>query len=107
MSARTAAATAGRVRYRGASPIAEGVAVLFEASDDALYDALMTRDPSYDGRAFVGVTSTGVFCRLTCPARKPKRENCRFFASVGACIEAGFRPCRRCHPLGPAATQTR
>ena len=77
--------------------------MLFETSDDMLYDALMARDPRYDGQAFVGVTSTGVFCRLTCPARKPKRENCRFFASVGACIEAGFRPCRRCHPLGPAA----
>lgn len=71
--------------------------------DDTLYKALMDRDPGYDGRAFVGVSSTGVFCRLTCPARKPRRENCRFFETVAACFEAGFRPCRRCHPLAPAA----
>ncbi len=72
-------------------------------SDDALYAALMARDVRFEGRAFVGVTSTGVFCRLTCPARKPKRENCRFFDQIGPCIEAGFRPCLRCHPMAPAA----
>ncbi len=71
--------------------------------DDRLYQALLARDESFEGRAFVGVTSTGIFCRLSCPARKPKRENCRFFASVGECIEAGFRACRRCHPLAPMA----
>lgn len=71
--------------------------------DDQLYDALMARDATLEGRAFVGVTSTGVFCRLTCPARKPKRENCVFFDRIGACIEAGFRPCRRCHPMASAA----
>lgn len=69
---------------------------------DTLYAALVARDPSYEGRAFVGVTSTGIFCRLTCPARKPKRENCTFFGSIGECITAGFRPCKRCHPLRPA-----
>lgn len=69
----------------------------------ALYDALLRRDPSYDGRAYVGVSSTGVFCRLTCPARKPKPENCTFYPSVGECIQAGFRACKRCHPLAPAA----
>lgn len=71
--------------------------------DDALYAALLDRDADFDGRAYVGVTSTGVFCRLTCPARKPKRENCRFFGTVAACVEAGFRPCKRCHPIGTAA----
>ena len=72
-------------------------------SDDALYDALLARDARFDGQAFVGVTTTGIFCRLTCPARKPKRENCRFFNTVTGCIEAGFRPCKRCYPLAPAA----
>lgn len=72
-------------------------------NDTALYAALLARDAGYDGRAFVGVTSTGVFCRLTCPARKPKRENCIFFDSIGGCIDAGFRPCKRCHPMAPAA----
>lgn len=71
--------------------------------DDTLYTALLARDMAYDGLAYVGVTSTGVFCRLTCPARKPKRENCRFFDQIGACIEAGYRACRRCHPMAPAA----
>lgn len=68
--------------------------------DDTLYQALLDQDPSYEGRAFVGVTSTGIFCRLTCPARNPLRKNCRFFESAAACLEAGFRPCKRCHPLG-------
>ncbi len=71
--------------------------------DDTLYTALLERDPAYDGRVFVGVASTGVFCRLTCPARNPKRENCHFFDTVAACIEAGYRPCKRCSPLQPAA----
>ncbi len=54
--------------------------------DDVLYKALLARDPAYDGTAFVGVSSTGIFCRLTCPARKPKRENCTFFSDVADCI---------------------
>ncbi len=68
-------------------------------SDDRLYQALIDRDASFDGRAFVGVTSTGIFCRLTCPARKPKPENCQFHETAAACLEAGFRPCKRCKPL--------
>ena len=67
--------------------------------DDALYRALLERDPAYDGFVYVGVSSTGIFCRLTCPARKPKRENTSFHASVSDCLEAGFRPCKRCRPL--------
>ena len=70
---------------------------------DTLYEALLKRDPGYDGQAYVGVSSTGIFCRLTCPARKPKRENCAFYPTVGASIEAGYRACKRCHPLAPAA----
>lgn len=67
--------------------------------DDALYEALLARDAAFDGQAFVCVTSTRIFCRLTCPARKPKRENTVFEASIAACLEAGFRPCQRCRPL--------
>jgi len=78
--------------------------MLFDLPDSAtLYQALLQRDPDYDGRAYVGVSSTGVFCRLTCPARKPRPENCTFYASVGECIQAGFRACKRCHPMAPAA----
>ncbi|OUD09142.1 bifunctional transcriptional activator/DNA repair enzyme protein Ada [Marivivens niveibacter] len=78
--------------------------MLFTLPDDnTLYDALLARDPSYEGRAFVGVRSTGIFCRLTCPARKPLRENCEFFDSTTACAAAGYRPCKRCHPIGTSA----
>lgn len=78
--------------------------MLFDLPDhDTLYAALLARDDRFDGQAFVCVSSTGVFCRLTCPARKPKRENCTFYATIGECIEAGFRACKRCHPLQAAA----
>ncbi|WP_282598330.1 Ada metal-binding domain-containing protein, partial [Pseudomonas chlororaphis] len=73
--------------------------------DDTLYRALLERDPAYDGFAFVGVKSTGVFCRLTCAARKPKRENTVFFSSIKACVEAGFRACLRCRPLEQTGAQ--
>lgn len=78
--------------------------MMFDLPDSkTLYEALVARDASYEGRAYVGVTSTGIFCRLTCPARKPRFENCRFFQTPGACIEAGFRACKRCKPLAAAA----
>lgn len=78
--------------------------MMFELpDDDVLYAALLGRDAAWDGRAWVGVSSTGVFCRLTCPARKPKRENCTFFDTMGAAIDAGYRACKRCHPMAPAA----
>lgn len=78
--------------------------MLFGLPDqNTLYNALLERDPSYDGRAYVGVKTTGIFCRLTCPARKPNRENCEFHETVSQCLEHGFRPCKRCSPLTPAA----
>ncbi|MBF9194497.1 bifunctional transcriptional activator/DNA repair enzyme AdaA [Microvirga terrestris] len=67
--------------------------------DDTLFAALIARDPSYEGFAYVGVKTTGIFCRLTCPARKPKRTNVIFFSCRDAAQEAGFRPCLRCKPL--------
>lgn len=78
--------------------------MLFKLPDHAtLYRALLDRNADYDGQAYVCVSSTGIFCRLTCPARKPKPENSTFYGSVGECIEAGFRACKRCHPLQPMA----
>ena len=65
---------------------------------DTLYTALVARDPSFEDRVYVGITSTGIFCRLTCPARKPKQENCQFFETTDECIKSGFRACKRCHP---------
>ncbi|HEY1494188.1 MAG TPA: AlkA N-terminal domain-containing protein [Candidatus Solibacter sp.] len=65
---------------------------------ETCYRALQSRDERFDGLLFVGVTSTGIYCRPVCPARTAKRENVRFFASAAAAQEAGFRPCLRCRP---------
>ena len=64
----------------------------------ACYRAISTRDARFDGRLFVGVKTTGVYCRPICPARTPKFENTSFFPSAAAAQEAGFRPCLRCRP---------
>ncbi|HEY2177986.1 MAG TPA: AlkA N-terminal domain-containing protein [Caulobacteraceae bacterium] len=60
--------------------------------------ALLARDARFDGRFFVGVQSTGIYCRPVCPARPPKAENCRYYPSAAAAQSAGFRPCLRCRP---------
>lgn len=65
---------------------------------ETCYRALQSRDSRFDGLLFVGVTSTGIYCRPVCPARTAKPENCRFFGSAAAAQEAGFRPCLRCRP---------
>src|SRR3954462_5491882 len=65
---------------------------------EACYRAFRSRDPRFDGLIYVGVTSTGIYCRPICPARSPKLENCRYFASAAAAQDAGFRPCLRCRP---------
>jgi AraC family transcriptional regulator of adaptative response / DNA-3-methyladenine glycosylase II len=62
------------------------------------YAALRSRDARFDGRFFVGVRTTGIFCRPVCPARTPKRANVRFFACAAAAQAEGFRPCKRCRP---------
>ena len=64
----------------------------------ALYSALAARDPRFDGVFYVGVTSTGIYCRPVCTARTPKASNCRFFNSAEAAEKASFRPCLRCRP---------
>src|SRR5690242_7149456 len=64
----------------------------------ACYRAISTRDARFDGRLFVGVKTTGVYCRPICPARTPKFENVSFYASAAAAQEVGFRPCLRCRP---------
>lgn len=68
------------------------------ADDATLYHALLQRDSAYDGFWFVGVRTTGIYCRLTCAARKPKRENVTFYPTAAAARDAGFRACRRCRP---------
>jgi len=65
---------------------------------DVCYRALGARDPRFDGWFFTAVTSTGVYCRPSCPAMTPKREHVRFYPSAAACQQAGFRACKRCRP---------
>ena len=65
---------------------------------EVCYQALKARDARFDGRLFVAVTTTGIYCRPVCPASLARRENCRFFPSAAAAQEAGFRPCLRCRP---------
>ena len=65
---------------------------------DACYRALRTRDARFDGRLFVAVRTTGIYCRPICPARCPKLENIVFYPSAAAAQEAGFRACLRCRP---------
>jgi AraC family transcriptional regulator of adaptative response / DNA-3-methyladenine glycosylase II len=67
-------------------------------NDAALYSALVSRDPRFDGVFFVGVTSTRIYCRPICTAKTPKASNCRFFPNAAAAEHADFRPCLRCRP---------
>jgi AraC family transcriptional regulator, regulatory protein of adaptative response / DNA-3-methyladenine glycosylase II len=71
---------------------------LMDMDRTACYRAISTRDARFDGRLFVGVKTTGIYCRPICPARTPKFENVSFYPSAAAAQEAGFRPCLRCRP---------
>ena len=62
------------------------------------YRALAARDPRFDGVFFVGVTTTGIYCRPVCRARLPRADRCRFYPSAAAAETDGFRPCLRCRP---------
>jgi AraC family transcriptional regulator of adaptative response/methylated-DNA-[protein]-cysteine methyltransferase len=66
---------------------------------EIMYRAVADRDTSFEGVFFVAVRTTGVFCRPGCPARTPFAANVEFYAGVGECLQAGYRPCRRCRPL--------
>jgi AraC family transcriptional regulator of adaptative response / DNA-3-methyladenine glycosylase II len=63
-----------------------------------MYSRFAASDPAWDGRFFTGVLTTGIYCLPSCRAKKPKRENVRFFPSVEAARESGFRACLKCHP---------
>lgn len=88
----------------------------FPLDPQAYYRAMQAKDARFDGRFFVCVSTTGIYCRPVCPARVPKRENCSFVASAAAAEAAGFRSCLRCRPetapgtpawAGTAATVSR
>jgi AraC family transcriptional regulator, regulatory protein of adaptative response / methylated-DNA-[protein]-cysteine methyltransferase len=66
--------------------------------DDGRWNAVLERQETADGLFYYAVRSTGIYCRPSCPSRRPKRENVTFFDSVEAAEEAGFRPCLRCSP---------
>ncbi len=80
---------------RNSTTLAGGVAAL---DDERRYQAAVSKDPRFDGVFFTAVTSTGIYCRPSCPAITPKRANMRFYRSAAAAQEAGFRACKRCRP---------
>jgi AraC family transcriptional regulator of adaptative response/methylated-DNA-[protein]-cysteine methyltransferase len=70
-----------------------------QSQTDTFYSALSRRDSAFEGIFVVGVKTTGVFCRPTCPARMPKRENVEFFRSAREALAQGYRPCKICTPM--------
>ena len=73
-------------------------------SANKMYRALAERDSTFDGVFFAAIRTTGIFCRPTCSAKKPLRENVEYYATVQEAVVAGYRPCMRCRPLDPAGT---
>jgi AraC family transcriptional regulator, regulatory protein of adaptative response / methylated-DNA-[protein]-cysteine methyltransferase len=73
--------------------------MITEELKQEFYNALLAKNVDYEGVFFVGVKTTGVFCRPTCAARKPKFANCEFYKTAQAALLASFRPCLRCRPL--------
>ena len=67
--------------------------------EETLYQALLSRDSRFEGIFYFGVKTTGIFCRPSCPARKPLKQNIEYFKSVQAAMDSGYRPCQVCKPL--------
>lgn len=70
-----------------------------QAKIDHFYDMLVKKESNYEGIFYVGVKTTGILCRPTCPAKKPNKENCEFFETAQEALLASYRPCKRCRPL--------
>jgi AraC family transcriptional regulator of adaptative response/methylated-DNA-[protein]-cysteine methyltransferase len=85
----------------------EDQATRSRASEDERWQAVMRRERAADGTFYYSVRTTGVYCRPTCAARLPRRENVRFHESCAAAERAGFRPCKRCRPNEPALAEQR
>jgi AraC family transcriptional regulator of adaptative response / methylphosphotriester-DNA alkyltransferase methyltransferase len=80
-----------------------------QLTEDEMFEAVVNNDANYDGLFFYTVKSTGIFCRPSCPSRKPNRDNVEFFTTA---MEAGYRPCKRCrsdlltyHPMAEIASE--
>src|SRR5438270_2300840 len=101
MATRKSSILAGNIAaYNQEQPMKSPGAV---SVDDARWQAVLQRDRSVDGTFVFGVISTGVYCRPSCPARRPLRKNVKFFTSCGEAEKAGLRACLRCKPLnGPS-----
>ena len=67
--------------------------------EQTMYEALLKKDSEFEGIFFAGIKTTGIFCRPTCTARKPKKENVEYFPSIKTALHNGYRPCKVCHPL--------
>src|SRR5690349_18044540 len=80
------------------APRSEIMATVTRLDPDTAWAAFMRRDRSWDGRIIGAVKSTGIYCKPSCPARRPKRENVDFYATGEEARAAGFRPCLRCKP---------
>ena len=91
--------TQPKTKLPGTPPLAGATRAL--PPIETMVRATLERDASYEGTFFLGVTTTGIFCRPGCPARTPRRENMVFFPLAEEAMIAGFRACRRCHPLEP------
>ena len=72
------------------------------ASHDNWWEAVVARDPNHDGQFFFAVATTGVYCRPSCPAKRPRRDNVTFFRRPEAAEKAGYRACLRCKPKATA-----
>jgi AraC family transcriptional regulator, regulatory protein of adaptative response / methylated-DNA-[protein]-cysteine methyltransferase len=74
--------------------------------EETLWQAVLNRDPNFEGKLFYGVRSTGIYCRLICPSRRPNRNQVCFFQSVQEAEIAGFRACKRCQPQSEIVPKT-
>ena len=68
-------------------------------TNEIMYQAIIDKDPSFEGVFFTAVKTTGIFCRPSCTARKPKYENVEFLTTTRDCMLKGYRPCKVCRPL--------
>src|SRR6267142_1827644 len=78
---------------------------LTDAAEERRWDAVVGRDAAHDGEFVFAVSSTGVFCRPSCPARRPRRENVQFFLKPEQAEQAGYRACLRCRPKALAGNE--
>ncbi|MFT8322340.1 MAG: trifunctional transcriptional activator/DNA repair protein Ada/methylated-DNA--[protein]-cysteine S-methyltransferase [Bacillus sp. (in: firmicutes)] len=73
--------------------------IISEQQQKEFYQALIDKNPEYEGTFFAGIKTTGIFCHSTCKAKKPKFVNCEFFLTAQEALLSGYRPCKRCNPL--------